>query len=145
MEKDKALNLLGLMRRANVLIVGEYDTGAAVRSQNAKLVIVAADASENAHKRASGFVYGRGTQLVTVPFTKDELSERLGKTGCSMAAICDLGFADAFLTILCEDDAEAFGEAKKLIAEELMREKKRKATGKPNEKNKRRSLRRNNA
>ena len=50
--REKALNLLGLMRRANALSIGEEDTGSAVREHAAKLVLLASDASPNAKKRA---------------------------------------------------------------------------------------------
>ena len=56
--REKALNLLGLMRKANALRIGEEETGAAVREHEAKLVLLASDASPNARKRASGYMYG---------------------------------------------------------------------------------------
>ena len=49
--REKALNLLGLMRKANALRIGEEETGAAVREHEAKLVLLASDASPNARKR----------------------------------------------------------------------------------------------
>ena len=36
---NKALNLLGLMRKANAIRIGEEDTGSAVREHAAKLVL----------------------------------------------------------------------------------------------------------
>ena len=42
---DKILNMLGLMRRANAIQIGETNTGAAVRGGKAKLLLLAADAS----------------------------------------------------------------------------------------------------
>ena len=83
--REKALNLLGLMRKANALRIGEEETGAAVREHEAKLVLLASDASPNARKRASGYMYGSKAPLITVPFTKEEISEHVGKPGCSMA------------------------------------------------------------
>ena len=41
---NKALNLLGLMRKANAIRIGEEDTGSAVREHAAKLVLLASDA-----------------------------------------------------------------------------------------------------
>ena len=145
MDKEDALKLMGLMLKANALIVGELDTGAAVKNLSAKLVIVASDASDNAQKRARGYVFGRAIPLITVPFTKFELSGHLGKSGCSMAAICDLGFAEAFLKKL---DALCPGEYTDVLAavsERLELQKKRKAVKKSYDMNKKRSLRRNNA
>lgn len=142
--KEKALNLLGLMRKANAAAIGETDTGAAARAQTAKLVILASDASGNAQSRANGFVHGRDIPLITLPFTKQEISEHVGKSGCSMAAICDLGFADAFLKLLCELD-DGYADMAKAISERLENQKRRKLETKAHEKNKRTGKRRTNA
>ena len=134
--KEKALNLLGLMRKANAAAIGETDT--------AKLVVLASDASSNAQSRANGFVHGRDIPLITLPFTKQEISEHVGKSGCSMAAICDLGFADAFLKLLCELD-DGYADTAKAISERLDNQKQRKRETKAHEKNKRTGKRRTNA
>ena len=42
--REKTLNLLGLMRKANAIAVGETNTGGAVRAGKAKLLLLAADA-----------------------------------------------------------------------------------------------------
>ena len=99
--KEKALNYICLMRKANAIQIGENDTGTAIRSNQAKLVVLAADASDNARHRAEGFVHGRNVPLIVSPFTKNEISQAVGKNGCSMAAICDIGFADSFIRCLC--------------------------------------------
>ena len=57
--RDKLLHLLGLMRRANALAVGEVNTGSTARAGKAKLLLLASDASENARRRAEGFAAGR--------------------------------------------------------------------------------------
>ena len=142
--KEKALNLLGLMRKANAAAIGETDTGAAARAQTAKLVVLASDASSNAQSRANGFLHGRDIPLITLPFTKREISEHVGKSGCSMAAICDLGFADAFLKLLCELD-DGYADTAKAISERLENQKQRKHETKAHEKNKRTGKRRTNA
>lgn len=142
--KEKALNLLGLMRKANAAQIGETDTGAAARAQTAKLVVLASDASSNAQSRANGFVHGRNIPVITLPFTKQEISEHVGKSGCSMAAICDLGFADAFLKHLCELD-DGYADTAKTISERLKNQKQRKRETKAHEKNKRTGKRRTNA
>ena len=46
------------MRRAGKIEIGETGTGAAVRAGRARLLLLAADASENARKRAEGYLYG---------------------------------------------------------------------------------------
>lgn len=92
------------MRRAGLLEIGEENTGAAVRRGSARIVLLAADASKNARARAEGFLAARRALLVPLPYTKAELSERLGKSGCSMAACTDFGLSAAFLSALAEVD-----------------------------------------
>lgn len=113
--REKALNLLGLMRKANAIRIGEEETGAAVREHAAKLVILASDASSNAQKRATGYVQMSKAPLITVPFTKEEISAHVSKRGCSMAAVCDIGFADAFMKLLCGICPGEYDESAQLI------------------------------
>ncbi len=143
--REKALNLLGLMRKANAVQIGETDAGAAARAGSAKLLILASDASDNAKSRAKGFVYGKGIPLITVPFLKEEISAHVGKSGCSMAAVCDLGFADSFLKLLQQISPGLYDETAQIIAAELDREKRRRRERMSHEKNKRIGKRRNNA
>lgn len=117
------------MRKAGRLEIGETNTGAAVRAGRARLVLLASDASDNARKRAEGFLRGRRALLVPLPFTKDELSELTGKGGCSMAAVTDFGLADAFVAALAEDDPERYGEMAQEISRRNDRAVKRKAKG----------------
>lgn len=142
---NRALNYLALMRKANAVCIGETDTGTAVRAGKAKLLILAQDASINAQRRAGGFVYGRNVRMTQVPFTKDEISTTVGKSGCSMAAICDAGFAEAFVKALAEQSpdeySELLSEMSRLNESRLLREKERRA----HVRNKKTGKRRNSA
>lgn len=106
--REKALKLLGLMRRANAIQVGEEGSGAAVHAGKARLLLLAEDASDNARRRAESFVNGRRAQLITLPFSKEELAAGLGVGGGSMAAVTDLGFADALMKLLAGIDPERY-------------------------------------
>lgn len=97
------------MRRAGKIEIGETGTGAAVRAGRARLLLLAADASENARKRAEGYLYGRRALLVPLPYAKAELETQLGKSGCSMAACTDFGLSAAFLEALAEKAPEEYG------------------------------------
>lgn len=90
-DTDKAANYLGLMRKAGRIALGEYDAGAAARAGQACLLLLAQDASDNARKRAEGFAYTAQAPLLRLPYTKQALCERLGKTGCAIAAVTDQG------------------------------------------------------
>ena len=114
--KERALQLLGLMRRANAIAVGEVNTGSSVRGGKAKLLLLAADASPNARDRAEGFAAGRDLALVEMPFTKEEFSAAVGANGGSMAAVTDLGFANALLQLFAGGEPERYGTAAENIA-----------------------------
>ena len=142
--REKALHLLGLMRRADAIAVGETNTGAAARSGKAKLLLLAADASGNARKRAEGFAAGKGLFVVTLPFTKEELSAGLGLPGCSMAALLDSGFAAALMKLLCRLDPERYGQAAREAERLDNRSRRRREEAAAHERNKRIGKRRNN-
>ena len=55
MEKNKALHLLGIARKANRLAIGEEPAGIACRSGKARLLLVAQDAGEHTVRRAQSF------------------------------------------------------------------------------------------
>ena len=102
---DKALGYLGLMRKANAVAIGETDTGAAAKSGKAVLICLASDASDNARKRAETFAHARAVPIVRIPYEKQTISDLVGKAGCSMLAVTDLGFAAAFAEALSQQDA----------------------------------------
>ena len=115
--REKILHLLGLMRRANAIAVGEVNTGAAAHGGKAKLLLLASDASDNARHRAEGFTAGRTVPQLELPFTKEEFSSAVGVNGGSMAAITDLGFANALLKALAAEDPERYGAAAQAMEE----------------------------
>lgn len=142
--REKTLNLLGLMRKANAIAVGETNTGGAVRAGKAKLLLLAADASDNARSRARGFAHGRDVVTVTLPFTKDEIAAHVGVSSCAMAAITDIGFANAFMKSLAAAVPEGYDESTAEIQRRFERVDRRKKGAAAHEKNKRIGKRRNN-
>lgn len=142
--RKKTLNLLGLMRKANAIAVGETNTGGAVRAGKAKLLLLAADASDNARSRARGFTHGRDVVTVTLPFTKDEIAAHVGVSGCAMAAITDIGFANAFMKSLAAAVPEGYDESTAEIQRRFEKADRRKKEAAAHEKNKRIGKRRNN-
>lgn len=142
--RGKTLNLLGLMRKANAIAVGETNTGGAVRAGKAKLLLLAADASDNARSRARGFTHGRDVVTVTLPFTKDEIAAHVGVSSCAMAAITDIGFANAFMKSLAAAVPEGYDESAAEIQRRFEKADRRKKEAAAHEKNKRIGKRRNN-
>ncbi len=115
--RDKALKLLGLMRRANAIQPGEDRAGEAMQAGKARMLLLASDAADNARRRAEHLVNGRRAPLVELPFDRAELGGALGLGGCSMAAVTDLGFAAALTKLLAELDGERYAS----LAEETER------------------------
>ena len=142
--REKTLNLLGLMRKANAIAVGETNTGGAVRAGKAKLLLLASDASDNARSRARGFTHGRDVVTVTLPFTKDEIAAHVGVSSCAMAAITDIGFANAFMKSLAAAVPDGYDESAAEIQRRFERADRRKKEAAAHEKNKRIGKRRNN-
>lgn len=134
--REKILRLLGLMRRASAIAIGESQTGDAVRGGKARLLLIASDASDNARKRAAGFAAGRSVLTVPLPFTKEELADSLGTGACSMAAVTDMGFADALMQLMAEQWPEDYGEAAEEIARRRARmDRRKRQAGKSNKSN----------
>lgn len=97
---DKALNYMGLARKAGLIELGEEPVGAAARAQHARLVIVAADASDHTWRRALSFVNGTEQLCIRVAFTKDQLGMAIGRTSLAVAAFTDPALALAFVKAL---------------------------------------------
>lgn len=127
---DKLLRYFSIARKAGLLELGEEDTGAAVRGGKAKVVFLAADASDNALRRAQGFVHGRDVPLLRIDRRKEDISGATGKGGCSMAAVTDVGLADSMLSVLAEEDPQRYAEAAAVIEKRHAKADKRKAEAK---------------
>ncbi len=96
------------MQRAGKLQSGELQVETAVKSQTAKFVIVACDASQNTHK-----LFKDKCSYYKVPFaefgTKERLGASIGRNERSSLAIIDEGFAKSFqekLTTLKQNQEE---------------------------------------
>ena len=91
----EVLGLLGLMRRAGKLSAGEEGVRQAVRAGKAELILLAADASPNAEKRAESFAARMGKPLLRLDAEKAVLCRAAGVQGGAMFEVCDAGFAEA--------------------------------------------------
>lgn len=122
---SKALNYLGIARKSGGIETGEDNSSGLVKAGKAKLLIVAADTSDGAKRRAEGYVYETNCLMVELPFTKDEIAGITGKSGCSMAAITDLGLAAAFTKALADEYGEKYSEIHELLKSRQERAEKR--------------------
>ena len=133
---DKLIRYLSIARKGGMLELGEEDVGAAVRGGKAKVVFLASDASDNAMRRAQGFVHGRDVPLLRIDRTKEEISGATGKGGCSMAAVTHLGLADSMLKVLAQEDQQRYAETAAQLSARREKADKRRAEAKAHEKNK---------
>ncbi len=91
MNKEKTLNLLGIAMKAGKIISGEELTLREVRSKKAKIVFVAADASENTLKKMQDkCLYYQVPCILT--FNQAEISHAIGRSRM-ICGVCDQGFA----------------------------------------------------
>lgn len=107
--EDKSLGLLGLMRRAGALEIGEDNSALTVKSGKAKLLLLSSDVSESARRKAEGFCYGRSVQIVSLDITREAMGAAIGLRTCSMLAVTDIGFANALMKELAKQQPEKYG------------------------------------
>ena len=132
---SKALNYMALARKAGRIELGEEPVGAAARSQHARLVIVANDASDHTWRRAKSFVAGTQQQCIKVPFSKDELGMSIGRTSLAIAAFTDPALALAFVKAL--EQNQQYGQVLESLEKRTARVQQRQAEERAHQKNKR--------
>ncbi len=126
-----ALGYIGVARMAGGIETGEENARALVRSGKAKLLIVAADASPGAKRRAEGYVFETNTPMVETPYQKSQISAISGRPGCSMAAFTNLGLAAGFAAALFAEYGAQYREiAESLGAKQARARRRAKKSGK---------------
>ena len=95
-------SFIGLMRRASCLAIGEDDTLEAVSKGKARLLLLPEDGKEKSFLRAQRSLEGHSALKIVLPFPESELAGAVGTGRCSMAAVTDLGFAEALMKQLAE-------------------------------------------
>ena len=126
---SNALRYLGIARMSGNLEIGEDNAKTLVKAGRARLLLVASDSSDAAKRRADGYVFGFSTPLIEVPYTKAEISQEVGKPGCSMVAIRDLGLADGFVKALAAEYGDRFTELSEALDVKVRKAKARKGSG----------------
>ena len=110
----KSLEFLGIARKANALAIGEEPCSSAVASKKAKLLISAADASDNSKRNAGRMAELAGAPHIMYVHTKDELGMMLGRGSPGILAITDAGLAAGFVSKLAEAEPGRYDD---LLAE----------------------------
>lgn len=124
--EDKALGLLGLMRRAGAIVLGEDNSAETVKAGRAKLLVLSSDVSDSARRKAEGFSHGRNVQIVPLHYTREELGASLGVKSCAMAALTDMGFSNALMKALAMRLPEEYGSVYEETVKRLEKTQRRK-------------------
>ncbi len=104
LNQNKIYSLLGLATKSRNVVSGEFMTEKAVKSRDAKLVLVGEDASDNTKKefldmcsyyQVPCYVFG----------TKEELGHHMGKEMRASLAITDTGFSKSLIKLLEESNS----------------------------------------
>lgn len=96
MTEDKIKGLLGIAKKSGNLVSGELAVKQAVQQQEAYLVVVAKDASDNTKKLFNDKCTFYEIPIITA-FDKDSLGRAIGCDQRSSAAVTDKGIAEAIL------------------------------------------------
>lgn len=106
MANDPCLGMLGLARRAGKLAYGDELVRQLCADHKARCVLVAADAGESTAKKASFYAARVKVPCITLPHSKDELGAAIGKNGCAVCAVSDIGLAAAAIGKLAAQHPE---------------------------------------
>ena len=91
--KTDFLRLLGLAKRAGRAELGEDGVSGAAADGKARVVFLAVDAAKNSVRRARNATDSGHAEVLSVPFTKEELGAACGRGSCAMLAITESGLA----------------------------------------------------
>ncbi len=92
----KALNLLGLARRAGKISLGHDASEAQIKAGGAYACIVSGDASERLKNEMESLCSANKTKLIRTEYTMNELGMCLGSKMTAVLTVNDRGFAERF-------------------------------------------------
>ncbi len=105
MKPDKVLSMLGIAAKAKGVVSGEYQTEHAVKSNEAYLVIVAENASENTKKMFRNMCEFYEVEIAFYG-SRESLGHCIGKEFRASLAVTDEGLADAVKKKLAQTTTE---------------------------------------
>ena len=97
---DKALNLIGLMRKANRLSLTEDKCREDIKNRKSQLVLIASDCSERVSVKIRELCEKYDVKCMETDYTKADLASAAGSGLCSVLSINDSGFSKAFLELV---------------------------------------------
>ena len=132
---EHILSMIGLAKKAGRVEIGEEPVGSAVRAKKARVILIAQDAAASSVRRARSFANVGNCLYLTIPADKDDLGRCLGRTSCAMAAVTDIGFADAIVKKLAAAQPEQYQAASEQLEIKAQRMAQRKREKLQHEKN----------
>ena len=97
----------------------------AIAAHKARLVLLAADASERTGKKTRQMA-GEKLPVLVLPADKDALGAALGKGSCAVAAVLDGGFAAKLAQMLAQGNPDYAAVAERLNQKEAKRQRRKK-------------------
>jgi ribosomal protein L7Ae-like RNA K-turn-binding protein len=113
---DSNISLLGIAKKAGLLVIGEESVGAMARGKKARAILSASDASERSVRQARGFSEAYSVPHIPIPYTKDELGAVTGRGSPAMLALTDAGIAAKLASRLAAAEPEKYAEAAAQLA-----------------------------
>lgn len=123
---NEVLGLLGLALRGGRLEAGEECAGEACRLRRCRLLVTARDAGESTRRKAEALAEESQCVLLELPCSKGELGAALGKGSCAVAAVTDLGLAQAAAERLARQEPETYAPAAERLRVKAKRSAERK-------------------
>ena len=102
-DNRKILNLLGLAQKAGKVASGEFSAEKAIKSGQAKMAVISADASGNTTKKFENMCKWYHVPVIIFA-DKASLGHCLGRTDRTSVAVTDEGFANAILKAAGAED-----------------------------------------
>jgi len=91
------MGLLGIAKKAGMVVSGAENVWDAARTGKIKLVLLSEDASENTKKRVINFCKYYNKKLCTLPLTKEEIGKAIGLNVTAVIGITDKGISEAII------------------------------------------------
>lgn len=123
---NSILGMIGMMRKASQLSLGEDDCQDALSRGKVRLLLLPSDANEKTQRNAELMLNGHSAVKVVVPFSNSELASAAGLERCKMMAVTDLGFSHAFMKKLKEEYPGMYDTEFRLLEEKFQKTERRK-------------------
>ena len=107
---DRLFGSLTVCRRAGFIVAGFDSAKDSLAEGKAKLILVAADASEKTKKEISYYADRANVPVMSTPAVMEEYERHIGKRS-AVIAVCDEGFADSIRDKLTSDGSQPLAES----------------------------------